>query len=522
MHADPMAGMNWLRHGFPSRHVKLSLSLAIALLGLASSTAVCAQWGDRTTQAAGPLPSIQQEPLFDGNTGARVESIGGEAAEAAGPRRENGLDRPAGDQDRKSSVGDVDANATSSSVQSLPSWLNDVKVGYDRGFLIASGVAPDDDLSEAPFLLRLNGLGQLRETRFDSQSDNPDLNQFQLIRGRLAFSGHALTPDLRYFVQLDGRSSAGDEFRLLDYIIEFDAGRHWLDWSRNALVFKAGRYKIPFTFARFMSAREFQFADRSVASMFFDLNRSLAWGLGGRTEFGSVPLEWEASLFNGFVTGGAETGSAGSLDNNLAHSARVFAFPTGDWGTGTLADFDWHETLATRVGAGYAGTTNDRQGLAEFNMIRVVDSGQRLADLLPSSVDEYSVNTFCIDASAKYQGWSVTSEYYFRNISGYQGGDLPHLFDHGYWLQVGKFVVRRKLELLSRWSRVVGTSGTLGVEDQSSDEIAAGVAWYFRDQNAKLVVDATWLDGAPINSSALDISPGDIGWLVRTQIQFAF
>ena len=264
--------------------------------------------------------------MFDGNTGLRVESIGGDAAEAAGPLREHGLDQSAGDQGLESSIGDVDANATSSSIQSLPSWLNDVRVGYDRGFLIASGVAPDDDLSEAPFLLRLNGLGQLRATHFDSQSDNPDLNQFQLIRGRLAFSGHALTPDLRYFVQLDGRSSAGDEFRLLDYIIEFDAGRHWLDWDRNALIFKAGRYKVPFTFARFMSAREFQFTDRSVASMFFDLNRSLGWGLGGQTEFGRVPLEWEACLFNGFVTGGAETGSAGSLDNNLAHCGGFLRF----------------------------------------------------------------------------------------------------------------------------------------------------------------------------------------------------
>ena len=92
----------------------------------------------------------------------------------------------------------------------------------------------------------------------------------------------------------------------------------------------------------------------------------------------------------------------------------------------------------------------------EFNMIRVVDSGNRLGNLLPGSVDEYNVNTFCVDASCKYQGWSVTSEYYFRNISGFQGGDLPELFDHGFWLQAGKFVVPRKLELLSRWSRVVG------------------------------------------------------------------
>jgi len=83
-------------------------------------------------------------------------------------------------------------------------------------------------------------------------------------------------------------------------------------------------------------------------------------------------------------------------------------------------------------------------------------------------------------------------------------------------------VVPQKLELLSRWSRVVGTSGTLGNENQSVDEIAGGVVWYAKGQNAKLTVDATWLNGAPINSSLLDIAPGDIGWLVRTQIQFAF
>ena len=433
---------------------------------------------------------------------------------------DSGDDEP--DQTRESVIGSVDSETTSSSLRPLPNWLNAVNVGYDGGFVIASEPDAGIDASEAPFLLRLNGLGQLRHTQFDSQSENPDLNQFQLIRGRLIFSGNAFTPDFRYFVQLDGRSSAGDEFRLLDYFMEFDLGGSWWDLNRNALVFKAGRYKIPFTFARFLSAREFQFSDRSMASMFFDLNRSLAWGLGGQGDRWGLPLEWEMAIFNGFVTGGAETGSVGALDNNFAYSARVFAFPTGEWGAGTLADFDWHDSLATRVGAGYAGTTIDRNGPTEFNMIRVVDSGARLGNLLPASVDEYNVNTFCLDASCKYRGWSVTSEYYFRNVSGFCGGDLPGLFDHGFWLEVGKFVVPRKLELLSRWSRVVGTSGTLGLEDQSADEIAGGFAWYFRDQNAKLTVDATWLDGAPINSSALDISPGAIGWLVRTQIQFAF
>ena len=428
-----------------------------------------------------------------------------------------------GDLSRPSNFSDVETTAASSSLQSLPSWIHTTYVGYDRGFVIASGPNAGVDRSEAPFLLRMSGMGQLRETRFESRSSSDlDLNQFQLIRGRMTFSGNAFTPNFRYFVQLDGRSSSGTEFRLLDYFMEFDLGQHWLDMNRDALVFKAGRYKVPFTLARFLSSREFQFADRSVASMYFDLNRSLAWGLDGQTEYWGVPIEWEVSLFNGFVTGGSETGSAGALDNNLAYSARLFVFPMGDWGTGTLADLDWHDTVATRVGAGYGGTTIDRNGPTEFSMIRVVDSGNRLGDLLPVTVDEYNVNTFCVDASCKYQGWSVTSEYYFRNISGIQGAGLPDLFDHGYWLQAGKFVVPRKLELLSRWSRVVGTSGTLGLEHQSADEVAGGFVWYFRDQNAKLTVDATWINGAPINSSALDITPGAIGWLVRTQIQFAF
>ena len=263
-------------------------------------------------------------------------------------------------------------------LQPLSTWFDDVSVGYDRGFVIASEQGLDLQTTEAPFLLRVNGLGQLRHTIFDAKAGGSDLNQFQLIRGRLAFSGNAFTPNLRYFVQLDGRSSAGDEFRLLDYQFDFDFGRHLWGLDRDTLIFKTGKYKMPFTMARYLSAREFEFADRSMASMYFDINRSLAWGLGGRIHSRIIPLNWETAIFNGLVTGGAETGSSGTLDNNFAYSARLFAFPTGDWGTGSLADFDWHDTLATRVGAAFAGSTIDRVGATEFNSIRVVDSGERL------------------------------------------------------------------------------------------------------------------------------------------------
>jgi hypothetical protein len=401
-------------------------------------------------------------------------------------------------------------------------WIDSVRVGYDRGFVIASEKPAELNASDLPFQFRFNGWGQLRYFIFDSDGVNPNQNQFQLQRGRLVFSGSAFTSDFSYLVQLDGRSSSGDNLRLLDYNLEYDVGHHRWGLEKGTFGFKTGKYKMPFNLSRFLTAREFEFSDRSMASTFFDVNRSLAWGLYGRMDRLRVPVHWETSIFNGLVTGGAETGSSGNLDNNFAYSARAYWYPTGAWGSSQQADFEHHCQLATRVGAGWANSKINRAGSTEFSALRVVDSGNTLESILPAAVDQYAVNLYAIDASAKYRGWSLTSEYYFRFVNEFQGASVPDLFDHGCWVQVGKFLDPGKFLIMTRWSWVQGNSGTLGVENQHSSEIAAGFSNFFRGEHAKLTCDATYLDGAPINSSALDVSPGDIGWLLRTQIQFAF
>jgi hypothetical protein len=412
-------------------------------------------------------------------------------------------------------------SATSLGAESQ-TWIDAVRIGYDDGFVIASDQARELRPAESPYLLRINGWGQFRHAVLDSAGPNPDVNQFQLARARLVFSGNAIVPDLTYFVQLDGRSGSGDVARLLDYYLQYDLGHGLWGLSRGALQFRAGKYKVPVTMARELSGREFEFADRSVASTFFDVNRSVGVGLYGRIDALPIPLHWETSIFNGLITGGAETGSSGALDDNFAYSGRIYAYPNGEWGTGALADFDWHERLATRVGAGFASSTIDRSGSTEFESIRAVDAGLRLSELLPRSVNQYDAQYYCMDASCKLRGWSMTMEYYFRTIDDLHGSNVSNLFDHGFWFQTGKFIIPRKLQLISRWSRVQGDSGSLGRDDRSSDEVAGGMVWYFRDQHAKLTFDVTHLNGAPIDSRALGISPGDIGWLYRTQLQVAF
>ena len=404
-------------------------------------------------------------------------------------------------------------------------WLSQVKVGYDDGFVIASRESVDLDTENDAYRMKINGWGQLRITDFESSTNIPDRKQFQLARGRLVFSGNAFTPDFSYFLQLDGRSSSGDDMRLLDYFLWFDIGHHTFGLERGTIGFKTGKYKMPFNLSRHLTSQEFEMTDRSVASTFFDVNRSLAWGLAGRINRYGIPINWEAAIFNGLVTGGAETGSSGDLDNNFAYSSRIFIYPTGEWGTGELADFDHHCKVATRLGFGFANTTNTRIGATggtEFNSSRVIDSGVLLSSLLPLSTTDFEVTLYSVDASLKYCGWSSTMEYYFRNIGDIQGASVPDLYDHGFWFQLSKFVIPGKMQLTSRWSRVVGNSGTLGGVNQSADEIVGGFAYYFRGQHAKTTMDATYLNGAPISSSALDISPGDSGWLIRSQVQFAF
>ena len=417
------------------------------------------------------------------------------------------------------------ARANGSQSDTLPNWLKDVRVGYDGGFVVANKTEIDLETADSPFRMRLNGWGQLRHTVLDSANNKPDQNQFQLKRARIVLSGHAFTSDFNYFFQLDGRSSSGDDIRLLDYFLSYDIGHHSFGLQKGQLGFRTGRWKMPFTMSRYLSGREFEFTDRSVSSMFFDVNRSLGWGLyGSPSRFFLRRFDWEVALFNGLVTGGAETGSSGTLDDNFAYSGRIFWYPTGDWGNGELADLDYHCCLATRIGAGYANSTIDSIGSTEFNRIRVVDTGERLSDILVGDISAYTVNLWAVNGSLKYRGWSVSMEYYFRLINEFEGMGFPQpdLFDHGHWLQIGKFIVPGKFQLLARWSRVVGDSGTLGGPDLSSDEKSGGFAWYFREQNAKFVLDATYLDGAPISSAALDIEPGDAGWLFRSQIQFAF
>ncbi len=384
---------------------------------------------------------------------------------------------------------------------------------YDGGFVFASR---GDGLGKSyeRFMMRIGSWGQLRHNFFDSDGPNPDQNDLELERLRLVFDGHAFNTSFRYFFQLDADSDAGETVDMLDYYVTYDFGRDLFCWDSGRLALRFGKWKIGFNRAREESGTRMQFSDRSIASVLFDFDRSLGLGLLGRRG----QFDWQVTVANGIDTGGFRSSRSGDLDRNVAVAARINWLASGYWGTDGHADLDWRHTPAIRLGTGFTYTRPDLEGAREFAFPRVVDSGATIDTVLPVGTTAYNMYMYSGDLNLKYRGFSFVFEYYARQFAGFSAATL----DHGYWAELGYFVVPNHLQLLARHSRIVGSSGTLGVANRSADEVAAGFVIYVRKHNLKATFDVTHLNGAPVNDTALNIRPGDAGWLYRTQLQWKF
>ena len=258
-------------------------------------------------------------------------------------------------------------------LRSQPNLKPKLGFGYQNGFLITSPAGVETEAGAA-FTMRINSWMQFRHTVFDSQTTNPSENDFEFERLRLTFQGNAYSPDIRYFIQFDGDSDQSEVSDWLDYYIAADLG-HMAGCEKGSFGVKVGKFKLPFSRARAESGWKLQFTDRSVASVFFDINRSQAIALFGNFGLLGRTVRWETAISNGFKTAGVSPVRVGSLDRNFGYSGRVWSDWIGDWGNDGEADLSYHECLAMQLGAGFAHTRLDRDGAIEFASQRVVDSG---------------------------------------------------------------------------------------------------------------------------------------------------
>ena len=259
-----------------------------------------------------------------------------------------------------------------------------------------------------------------------------------------------------------------------------------------------------------------------MATTFFRPGRSVGiWALG-------EPIDnvfYRVMLSDGFNT---DNIAPDDLNKELTYSGSLWSEVIGDFGRG-YSDLEWHEKLAVRLGNSVTispgspvGTQN--QPLSELNFARLSDGTplRETGALAPGvTVENFDLYLYAIDAALKYRGLSLNGEYYLRWIEDIQGDsplpiDRTHLFDHGFYVQGGYFVVKERFELIARHSQVNGPFGT-------GQEYAMGFNWFLnRSHYMKFTFDANWLDAIPAQNSSTNYRAGESGMLFRSQLQIAF
>lgn len=223
---------------------------------------------------------------------------------------------------------------------------------------------------------------------------------------------------------------------------------------------------------------------------------------------------------------------AGQLDNGLdTWSGSLTWMPTtGEFGrAGAFGDYDRHEKLATRLGAHFTTSDEDRQSqpntesfdnvqvrLSDGNVVfqpGLFGTGIAITDVM------YRMST--VDAGLKYRGFSAEGEYYWRWLDDFRGPGTDLLAfdevdDHGFQLQTSAMLVPETLQFYLSGSKIFGDYG-------DPSEVRAGVNWFpWKTKAARWNAEFIHLDGSPVGALSLPYPVGGNGPIFHANLEVNF
>ena len=368
---------------------------------------------------------------------------------------------------------------------------------YQRGFVIEPY-----NKRKTPFELKINSWIQFRHHAFtrsvDSWTDNagnsrPVLNRnaFDIERARLTFRGFAIDPRLTYFLQLDGDTDGAHTVDFFDY---------WWSWQvSNDFRIQLGKRKVPASRQWLLGARRTRLSDRPMADDFFRPGRTV--GIFGLGNIGDS-CHYEVMVGNGYRTANLPPAVA---DDRFTFAATSYIEPAGKFGS-QLVDFDCTCNPLWQLGHSFVYSPQTSNQLAipldESDFLRLAD-GTRLnafGALAPNvTVSEFDLWFYGVDLAWKHRGWSADSEVFFRWIENLRGdGPLPvdSIFQHGLYVEGGKFLIDRTFDVNFRYSYVDGDFG-------NGSEFAGGFNWYpLSKPSLKFTFDVTRLGQKSVAESS--------------------
>lgn len=357
--------------------------------------------------------------------------------------------------------------------------------------------------ADGNFLLMPGFLTQIRYTANWNQGAEPDGDDqtetgWEIRRMRMFFEGNVFTPDLMYKFQFETNSEGGGVF-LQDAWIRYRFATNW--------AFQIGQFKdIPYheesTLDQYLLA-----ADRSF------INALIGGGQTERTQGVMLMYDdrdhWRGQLLFGdgyntdntdFTDTSGGTTFIGVTPTDFGFSGRLEYFASGK-----RQSYDQFTALGNKEDLlVFGGGFDWSQG----------DGG----NVIFQTVDVQWENTH---GFGLYGAWLGTWQDITSTRTAPPG--LPpegNFYNWGFLVQ-GSYLFTEKLEGFARYDYTFLDDDAINGSDGDVQEITVGINYYFKLQNVRMTIDATWLpDGSPINLKGLGILAGDENqFIIRGQFQ---
>jgi hypothetical protein len=343
----------------------------------------------------------------------------------------------------------------------------------------------------------------LFEANYDEASDDIS-TQFQVRRSRIKMDGFALTPKLKYKVELglSGRdisvssedgNGLGASRIILDAVLIWNFVKNWELW--------VGQTKLPGNRERVISSAKLQFVDRSLVNSRFNLDRDMGIQLSGKFKLGE-----KVYLNPSFaISQGEGRNITSSNFGGLNYTAHLDFLPFGKFANkGDYVSADLSRESSPKLSIGLTYDYNDG----------AVRQGGQLGSFVRNSDGEYAENSltaFMIDLMFKYNGFSILSEYAVKSAAeeivglsrGFRTGN-------GFVIQAG-YLLNNNLEFAMRYTTIRRDVNVSGISDQN--EITLGLSKYIVGHSLKVQADISRIT-----------SPGESDGIIRfrTQVEMQF
>jgi hypothetical protein len=355
-----------------------------------------------------------------------------------------------------------------------------------------------------------NGLGN--ETRLDHRND------VELNKVKIEFRGWLIDPRFRYVLY----SWTNNAAQGLGAQVVLGGNLNWV--FSPALTVGGGILSLPTTRSTQGNFPYWLTVDhRTTADEFFRGSYTMGFYAYGTSHgFGYFGM-----IANNLSILGVD---AGQLDGDFSTaSVALWWMPTtGEYGPKQgFGDYEMHEDVATRLGVHFTFSPEDRQsqpGSEDIDNTQIRLSNGTIiftpGALAPGvGVDEVKYYMADLDAGAKWRGFALEGEYYFRWLNDFEAdGHLPvhNTFDHGFQVLASAMVLPQTVQLYSMGAYIFGDNG-------DSWEMTGGINWWiFRRRELRLNLEYIYDRRSPIGYTAVPQSVGANGSIFNANLEMSF